>query len=113
MGKVAVPVGTIGRSEVAKGPRSDSPPADGENRVMPRTLNRAVTSFVEARRDLRKAMEALDVAIDIFDAVAPDAIPTTNAPRRALVRDLSRVRGNLRAVEAELDRTWSASPWDH
>jgi len=111
MGKVAVPVGEIGQS-VAKGPRSDPRRADEENRVMPRTVNRAVTCFVEARRNLRKAMEALDVAIDIFDDVAPDAIPTTNAARRALVGDLSRLRGRLRGVEAELDRTWRASPWD-
>jgi len=112
MGRVAVPVGKIGGTEVADGAPSGPQRVDGESRVMPRTVNRAVTSVVEVRRDLRRALDALDVAIDIFDTVAADTLPATDAPRQALARDLSRLRGRLRGVMAELDRTWSASPWD-
>lgn len=109
MAKVAVQPETP-EDEGAGTRLTDAPRLDGENRVMPRTLNRGITCVVEVKRDLRRAMQALDVAIDIFDS-APGELPVGGASHRTIGRDLTRLRDHLLGVEAELNRTWSASPW--
>jgi hypothetical protein len=67
-------------------------------------VNRALTAVVEARRHLRKAAEAMELAIGRFDSLDVDGREAHHVSADA-IEELGRVRIHLLDVQEELRRS--------